>query len=246
MTVTRKLSLRLGDALSRHRTVLRAIGLLALVLLLGTCTLGYFIKREPAFYAAAAKKADFDTREKAYALLTRIQDLKNDIRTSSKWGETFTAEELNCFFSELMTEKASFTGLLPDGFHSPRVAIDGDLLKIGFRYGHGFWSTVIWIELRVWLVAEETNLFAIEVCNLKAGKLGIGTQSILDSIGDAARGSNIDVTWYRSNGNAVGLFRFLPDQPRPASQLLKLDVSDNKITIVGRSVSTESTATAAP
>jgi hypothetical protein len=225
--------------MSLRRPLVRAIALLALVLLLGAGAFAYFLKREPAFYTAAAKQGDFDTSDKAYSLLMRVQDLKNDIRTMSKWGETFTAEDLNCFFSVMMAEKGSFTGLLPGGFHSPRVAIDGDRLKIGFRYGRGFWSTVIWVELRVWLVADETNLMAIEVCDLRAGKLGIGTQTILDSIGDAARGSNIDVTWYRHNGNAVGLFRFFPDQPRPASQVLTLDVKDNKIVIAGQSISAE-------
>jgi len=225
--------------MSRRRPLFMAIGLLLLVLLVGTGVFAYLIKTEPAFYSAAAKGEDFETRDKAYLLLTRIQELKNDIRTTSNWGESFSAEDLNCFFSEMMTEKGNYTGLLPERFHSPRVAIDGDRLKIGFRYGHGFWSTVIWIELRVWLVAEETNLMAVEVCHLRAGKLGIGTQSILDSIGDAARGSNIDVTWYRYNGNAVGLFRFFPDQPRPASQLLKLEVADDKIVLVGRSIAAE-------
>jgi hypothetical protein len=222
-----------------RRPLFRAIGLLALVLFLGASVFAYFIKREPAFYSAAEKQGDFDTRDKAYSLLTRVQDLKNDIRTMSKWGETFTAEDLNCFFSEMMAEKGSFTGMLPAGFHSPRVAIDGNRLKIGFRYGRGFWSTVIWIELKIWLVAGETNVMAVEVCDLRAGKLGIGTQTILDAIGDAARESNIDVTWFRHNSNAVGLFRFFPDQARPASQVLTLDVQDNKIVIAGQSISAE-------
>ena len=106
-------------------------------------------------------------------------------------GRAFTVEELNCFFAEMMVEPGTFTGLSPAGFHSPRVAVEGDRLKLGFRYGHGFWSTVIGVELRIWLVAEETNLMAIEVRDLRAGRLGVGTQSILDSIGDAARSSNI-------------------------------------------------------
>jgi hypothetical protein len=227
--------------MSRRRPLFLAIGLLFLVLLAGVGILGYVIKREPKFYTAAAQPGDYETREKASRLLTRIQDLKNDIRTKSEWGETFTVEELNCFFAEMMVEKGSFTGLLPDGFHSPRVAIDGDRLKLGFRYGQGFWSTVIWIDLRIWLVAEETNLMAVEVCDLRAGQLGVGTQSILDAIGDTARGSNIDVTWYRYNGNPVGLFRFFPDQPRPASQVLTLKVCAGEIVIAGRSISSEST-----
>lgn len=222
-----------------RRSLILSIGLLLVVLFLATGVIVSFIKQVPAFYAAGAKPANYDTREKASRLMTRVQDLKNDIRTKGVWGETFTIDELNCFFAEMMVEKGGFSSLMPEGFHSPRIGIDGDKLKIGFRYGHGFWSTVIWIELRVWLVAEETNLMAVEVCDLCAGGMGVGAQSILDAIGDAARASNVDVVWYRHNGNPVGLFRFFPDQPRPASQVLTLDVHGGEIVIAGRSSSAE-------
>lgn len=220
----------------RRRPLFLALGLLLLILSTASGVLGWFAKREPQFYTAAACPADYDTREKASRLLTRVQDLKNDIRTKTEWGETFTAEELNCFFAEMMAANGSFASLLPRGFHSPRVGIEGDRLKLGLRYGEGFWSAVVWVEFRVWLVADEVNLMAVEVCNLRVGRLGVGAQSILDAISETARGSNIDVTWYRHNGNPVGLFRFFPDQPRPASQVLTLEVRDGKIVIAGRTV----------
>jgi hypothetical protein len=94
---------------------------------------------------------------------------------------------------------------------------------------------VVWVELRVWLVANETNLVAVEVCELRTGSLPVGSQSILDSITEAARDSNIEVTWYRSGSNPVGLFRFYADQPRPTSQILTLEVKDGKISVAGRS-----------
>lgn len=222
--------------LRRRRPLILAVGLLVLILSGAVSALGYVLKREPSFYTDAAPPADYDTREKASRLLTRVQDLKNDIRTKGDWGETFTVEELNCFFAEMMGPNGTFANMLPKGFHSPRVAIEGDRLKLGFRYGEGFWSTVVSVELRVWLVADETNLMAIEVCDLRAGRLGVGAQSILDAIAETARTSNIEVTWYRHNGNPVGLFRFFPDQPRPASQVLTLEVQDGKIVVAGRSV----------
>lgn len=230
----------------RRRSPLIALGLLVAILAGVGGVLGWLAKREPDFYAQAACAADYDTREKASRLVTRVQDLKNDIRTKGEWGETFTAEEFNCFFAEMMTAQGSFAGLLPKGFHSPRVAIEGDRLRLGLRYGEGFWSAVVWVEFRVWLVAEEVNLMAVEVCDLKVGRLGIGAQSILDAISDTARASNIDVTWCRHNGNPVGLFRFFPDQPRPASQVLTLEVRDDKIVIAGRTVTDIPSAAPAP
>jgi len=218
----------------RRRPMLVAIGIVFLLISGVVGVLGTMLKCEPTFYTAAACPLDYDTREKASRVLTRIQDLKTDIRTKEEWGETFTADELNCFFAETMTANGSFASLLPEGFHEPRVAVEGDRLKLGFRYGSGFWAAIVWIELRTWLVADETNVMAVEVCDLRAGRLAVGTQSILDAIAETARGSNIDVTWYRHNANPVGLFRFFPDQPQPASHVLTLETREGKVVVAGR------------
>src|SRR5512138_3219620 len=137
-----------GSEMLRRRPKLVAFGLLVLILSGALGLVVALLKREPAFYRHAAPRSDYDTREKASRLLTRVQELKNDIRTKGDWGETFTAEELNCFFAEMMAPGGTFADFLPQGFHSPRVAIDGDRLKLGFRSGRGFWSTVVSVELR--------------------------------------------------------------------------------------------------
>jgi hypothetical protein len=221
--------------------MLRRSKWLALLLLVGGVSVcfavvGYLAKRQPDFYATAEAPSDsWESRERAAQLVTRVQDLKNEIRSKSEWGDTFTAEDLNCFFLENMNRESGLCSMLPKGLHSPRVAIDGDRIKLGFKYGEGFWSTVVWVELRVWLVENEVNLIGVEVCDLRSGSLPVGAQSILDSISEAARNSNIEVTWYRNGSNPVGLFRLYADQPQPNSQVLTLDVADGKITVAGRS-----------
>lgn len=216
----------------------RSKWLAVLLLIGGFCAclglLGLLVKREPAFYLQATCPDDWETRENSAKLITRVQDLKNEIRSKGIWGGTFTAYDLNCFFTENMGQQSGLCEVLPNKTHSPRVAIEGDRLKFGFRYGAGFWSTVIWVELKVWLVANEVNLVAVEVCDLRFGNLPIGSQSILDSITEGARDKNIEVTWYRNGRNPVGLFRFYADQPRPSSQILTLEVKDGKIVIAGQ------------
>ena len=214
---------------------------LAVLVLLGGVgaavgVVGYLAKREPAFYADAPAADDWDSRERAARLLTRVQDLKNDIRSmKAEWGDTFTADDLNCFFAENFGSSSGLRAALPAGLHSPRVAIDGDRVKLGFRYGEGFWSTVVWVEVRAWLVADEPNLVAVEVCDLRTGSLPVGAQSLLDAVAEAAREKNVDVTWYRNGSNPVGLFRFYADQPQPTSQILTLEVADGKVVVAGRS-----------
>lgn len=226
--------------------MLRRSRLTALLLLVGgvgLCFGGvfYLAKREPDFYHRAPNPDEYDTRERAAQLLTRVQELKNEIRSQSEWGETFTAEDLNCFFVENMGKKGGLASMLPEGVHSPRVAIEGDRLKIGFKYGEGFWSTVVWVELKVWLVKDEPNLVALEVCDLRTGSLPVGSQSVLDSITDSARDWNIEVNWYRNGPNPVGLFRFFANQAgQPSSQILTLKVDDGKIVVAGRSATDHS------
>ncbi|MFO0798178.1 MAG: hypothetical protein U0804_11940 [Gemmataceae bacterium] len=216
--------------------------LLALLLLVGglSAAAGAAVltaRAEPEFYARAGAPADWETRERAARLPTRLLDFKNEIRSKEVWGDTFTAAELNAFFAEHMCDRDGYGEVLPEKLHSPRVAVDGDRVKVGFRYGHGFWSSVVWVEFRVWLVAGESNLAAVEVCELRAGRLPLGTQSILDKVSEAAREWNIDVTWYRHEGNPVGLFKFFADQPlTPPTQVLTFEAADGKITVAGRSM----------
>jgi hypothetical protein len=220
----------------RRRPLFIAIGVL---LVAAAATFGGLLlaaKREPAFYAAAHQPGDYDTHERSARLLTRVMDLQNDVRAKDEWGDTFAAEDLNAFFIENLAPKGRLTDSLPRGFHSPRVAIEGDRLKLGVRYREGFWSTVVWLELKVWLVADEMNVAAVEVCGLKAGGLPFGSQSILDKLADVARESSIDVTWYRNRSNPVGLFKFFAKQPRVTSQVLTLEVKDGKIVVAGRSL----------
>ena len=215
----------------------RLTALLILVLGVGLALGGVLAlaKREPDFYRHAPNPDEYETRERAAQLLTRVQDLKNEIRSQSEWGETFSAEDLNCFFVEHMGKKGGLATLLPEGVHSPRVAIEGDRLKIGFKYGEGLWSTVVWVELKVWLVKDKTNMVALEVCDLRTGSLPVGSQSVLDSISESVREWNIDVTWYRNGSNPVGLFQFFANQAgQSGSQILTLKVEDGKIVVAGR------------
>jgi hypothetical protein len=223
-----------GDVTMWHRrqwlSLLLLAGIVASLLALGA----WLLKAEPEFYQQASPPDTYDTREKASHLVTRIQDLKYEIRTRPDWGARITADELNCFFAETMGPRGSFVGWLPPNLHSPRLAIVGDRLYVGVRYGHGWWSVLVWLQLRIWLAAEEPNVVVVEVCDLRVGRLSIAAQSILDALGEAARAAHVNVDWYRHNGHPVGLFRFFPDQSRPVSQILTLEVQDGQITLAGR------------
>ena len=216
----------------RRRFVLAVLIVLgALAAIVGG--LGLMVKQEPGFYAGGGGPGDGVV---ASAVLTRFGDLKNDVRSKQEWGASFSGSELNAFLREHLDDGEGLAGLLPEGLHAPRVAIDGDRIQIAGRIGEGFWSTVVSIELRAWLVKDQVNTVAVELVGMRAGALPVSTQSWLDRISEAAQDSNVDVTWYRHDGHPVGLFRFYADQPRPATQIRTVMVADGKVTVAGRSL----------
>ncbi len=221
----------------RRRSILYTILILTTVFFAVGGTLIIFLKQEPEFYTTSDENSagsDWERSEYASALLTHVQDLKNDIRSKAEWGATFHDTDLNCFFQENFNQNQGLASILPKNFHSPRVVIDGDRVKLGMRYRSGFWSTVISLEIRAWLPMNDTNVIALEFCSLKAGGLSIGCQSLLDSLSEAAHDSNVDVTWYRHDKHPVGMFRFYADQLRPTTQIHTFKVVDGSITLAGR------------
>ncbi|CAN5183979.1 hypothetical protein BH11PLA2_BH11PLA2_29460 [soil metagenome] len=220
----------------RRRSKFLAISLLLAAIGIAAGVIGALLKQVPAFYKDEAAATSYLAQaERSSELMTRIQDLQNDIRTKPEWSAVFAAGDLNCFFQEMMSDPASgLTSFLPESCHSPRLAIEGDRIKLGLTYGHGTWSTVVWVELRCWLPKHDVNVMAVEIVGLNAGSLPISGQSFLESIADAAHESNVDVTWYRNDGNPVGLFRFYANQLRPATQIHTLKVAEGKVTLGGR------------
>lgn len=229
----------------RRRSVLVTLLILGTTLGVVAGGLGVLLKREPAFYTAALETNGPDDPVIAAEVVTRFGDLMNDIRNKPEWGATFAADELNALFRESLCPGGSFAKSLPGHVHAPRVSVDGDRVRLAARYGEGFRSTVVSVELRAWLVANETNTLAVELCGMWAGGLPLGVQSLLDDISEAARGRNVTVTWYRHDGHPVGLFRLYADQVRPTTQVRRLKIEDGRLTVAGKSL-LDLTATAPP
>src|SRR5205085_7177433 len=111
---------------------------------------------------------------------------------------------------------------LPEAVRDIRLALEADRARVGFRYGHGWWSSVVSVEFRAWLVAGQTNVVALELCSFRAGALPLGTQVLLDYIAEAARRQNIEVAWSRHHGDPLALLHFQASQPRLNTLLRRL------------------------
>ncbi len=208
----------------------------ALVILIGGGVLSIVIlltQHEPAFYArcevpAGNERTNFAVQFGA-KLFTLVQQIKNEgNRGPDKWNGQFTEEEINSCFAERLANK-----YLPEGVSEPRIAIEKDRIRLGFRYGQPPFTTIISVDFRVWLTQSQPNVVVLELQKLHAGSMPISAQSLLEDISGILRRNSIQVSWFRHDGNPTAVLKFQSDQPRTVSKLRQLDLKPGMLTIMG-------------
>lgn len=229
-----------------RKSFLLAVGI---VLLLGSSVssvLALLVRHEPASYQQALPETGEVRQEQSKAFTTELVRLIDDMVNKQQWFGQFTDEQINSYFAEDFVRSGTAEKLLPEGIHEPRIAIQPDRIRLSFRYGTGVWSTVVSIDLGVWLAGKEPNVVVLELQGLRAGSLPISAQSLLERISEAARSQNLEVTWYRHKGNPVAVLRFQPYQNRPTFQLQRLELGEGSLLITGRSLDAVSIPVAMP
>jgi hypothetical protein len=219
----------------RRKRLIISVGLVVTFVALVLVGLGLMVKRVPGFYAQAETPADSERVALSQATYARWLHVVSALQTREPaWEETFTADELNAYFQQDYYLHGGDDNL-PEGFSAPRVKIEDGKMRVGVRYGTGATSTVLSLEVKLWLVEKEVNVLALEIVSLQAGSLPLSTGSLLDYISQAARRENIDITWYRHEGHPVAVMRFQADLTRPTFQFDRVELKDGKLTIAGRS-----------
>jgi hypothetical protein len=218
------------------------LGVAILLLLTGSvaAALVLLVRHERSFYTRLVPPPGREREKESEACFVKLTNLiVNDLSGhgySQRWEERFTQTQINSYFAEDFLRSGVSKEILPEGITDPRVAIEADRIRLGFRYGKPPWSTVVTLDLRVWLAPEEPNVVLVELQGLHAGGLPISAQSLLERVFEVARRQNIEVTWYRYRGNPTARLRFQSNQPRPSVQLERLSLQDGVLVIGGRSV----------
>ena len=204
-------------AFSSAGKVLVNLGLFLLFLACSAFMLAVLIKHEPTFYREAYKPAGPERTLQSVEFESRCGSLINGIQNRyPDWWEVFTTDQINAFLQEGFLTSWGGNNNLPDGIRDLRVEIEDGRLRIGCRYGRGFWSTTITIDLKIWLVAKEVNLIGVEGWKAYArAAYTISRQIVLDYISEAAHRKNIEVKWYHRKSNPVAIMKLQADQVRP-------------------------------
>jgi hypothetical protein len=198
--------------------------------------LGLLVRYEPGPYVEAAVPpgpsrktlADDFTRE-FFQLLSSITDSRDE-----PWGAHFREDQINSYFAETFVNSGLQERLLPEGVSQPRVVIEPGLIRLAFRYGSGVWTTVISIDLKVWLAQDEPNVVALQVVGFRAGALPISAQKLFETVAELGRHNGINIDWYRYDGQPVALLRFHNDLSHPSFELDELHLEAGALTIQGR------------
>jgi hypothetical protein len=216
-------------------------GLLILLVLGGATAAVLFllVSHEPDMYQRMGLPPGAERQQHSTEFTQNCVKLANKLMNEKFWEVKFTEAQINSYFDEDFIRSGFKENLLPKGISQPRVAIDQNKLCLAFRYGKDCWySSVITIDLRVWVARKspEVNVVGLELQGLHAGSLPISAQSLLESVSDVARRQDIEVTWYRWNGNPVALLRFQATQQRPTVRLEHLTLQKGLLTIGGHSI----------
>jgi hypothetical protein len=192
---------------------------------------------EPAVYARASQPEGEERKHLCGQFNNEFVHLYDGIRNGPTFDGTFTEESINSYLEEDFIRTGIAKSVLPEGVNAPRVALEPDRIRLAFRYNLGPWSTIITIDMRVWLANKrEPNVIALELQGLHAGSMPIAAQSLLEQISETARQNGIDVIWYRYHGNPVALLKFQANQPHPTIQFVDLQLDTGKLVISGRAI----------
>jgi hypothetical protein len=197
----------------------------------------WLVKQEPPFFESARVEDVTERKQLALEFERRFFNFIPAIFVNNdpEWSEQFTAEQINSYLEVECNRWSLMESLTRSGASTPRVSLEDGIIRVGLRYGQGWWSTVVSIDVKVWLPAVQQNMIAVELQGVHAGGLPLSTRNLIERFTELTRQLPVDITWYRHDGHPVAIIRLLQDPARPALQLDRLAITPGRIEISGRS-----------
>lgn len=214
-----------------------AIGIgLAAVLLLAVAYLIYrSMQTGPAFYQEALQIDATAGSAAGEQLEQQLVELHNEVLREETWSATFTEEQINGWLAYGLPKK--FAHVLPSTVSDPRVAIDTDGIKLGFRYRDERISGIVTLHLDAYVAATD-NEIGIVIDHLNAGLVPLPISKWTERISDTAANNGIPLRWTQKNGSPVAIVNLrlhLPDEPERILIIKTIEFQKGKIFVSGTS-----------
>jgi len=206
---------------------LPAIGIIVLGLALYQVT-----QHVPRFYREALV-ADQEVHKQACdQVLRRISTLSNDLRNGRPWQLQLSAEEINGWLAVDLPR--NYPDALPPEAETPRVAIDGNLVRVAVRVRRGGFRTVVSLVLEPYL--SKPDEVAVRIRSLRAGGLPIPFGQILDNFSETIQQSGLKLQWRQTDGDPVAVISVVArNTGRGQIHLAKFQLADGKVLVSGTS-----------
>lgn len=192
---------------------------------------GFLASQQPGFYAEQLQNLSAEDRVAlSKQFLNKGTRLINDIQNQSVWAADFEQDQINAWLAEDF-ESNHAEQSLPTGTGQPRLALDGDVLRLGFRFSKGPFGVIIQIGFRAWV--PRRSMLAVEIEGAKAGWLPLPSSYTRSVIEQFAYANSMEVTWKRNGQRLVALFEF----PRGHREVVlqKVEIKDGAIHLRGGS-----------
>lgn len=204
------------------RKILRITLVLVLILVLfvivGLLALYLALRHEPQWYAQATATVDRPAEEQASdEMLQRAADLTSNLEIKGAWKIAFTAAQINGWLAVDMPK--NHPDLLPENLDKPRVAIEPDGVTLACRATQAGISTVVSLKVDVYLTEE--NQVAMRIRKARAGSLPWSLDKVVEGFTNAARQSNINMSWRHVDGDPLALIK-IPSKRGPGGRRIRI------------------------
>jgi hypothetical protein len=209
--------------------------MLALIVVSAAALFGIYraSQQVPRFYQQALARS-YAEAESGDRFERQALALHNQARQAGAWEARFSEEAINAWLAGVLPQK--FPEALANGVSDPRVAIEGETVRLAVLYRKGSTSTVVSLAAQVHLTVEP-NEVAVRIDDVRAGALPVPLARFLDEVTLRAAQAGLPLRWTEAGGKPVALVR-LPLDPKAFKgrqlTLERLAFQDRELVVGGR------------
>jgi hypothetical protein len=160
----------------------------------------------PAFYADELAVAPATQEKDSDHMLNQATTFYSGLQKSGRWQQTFEAKTVNAWLAVDLPR--NFPDSLPPGIRDPRVHITPNGITFAFRLDRFALHGVISLEVSARV--ESADVISLRIHKARLGAIPWSLDTVLKSVTNVARQSNVRIQWRQIDGDPVALITLAP------------------------------------